>query len=71
MQTEMGGADRADVTTADERWAARVARGVEHDKKTKKRAIAAAGIVASGLTLWVTIVSCSVRPTTTFGIPAL
>ena len=53
MHTEMGGADRADVSTADERWAAWVARGVEHDRKTRKRALAAAAVIASGgVGLW-------------------
>jgi hypothetical protein len=55
MQTEIGVADRADARTADERWAAWVAKGVEHDRKTKKRAIAAAAVIASGLTLWLAI----------------
>ena len=53
MHTEMGVADRADVSTADERWAAWVARGVEHDRKTRKCAIAAAAIIASAVGLWV------------------
>jgi hypothetical protein len=36
---------RAESVSSDERWAAWVARGVEHDRKLKKRAIA---IVAAG-----------------------
>jgi hypothetical protein len=56
VHTEIGVADRADAGTADERWAAWVARGVEHDRKTRKRAIAAAAVVFSGLGLWLAIV---------------
>jgi hypothetical protein len=56
MHTEMGVADRTDASTADERWAAWVARGVEHDSKTRKRAIAAAAVVVSGVGLWLAIV---------------
>jgi hypothetical protein len=52
----MGVADRADAGTADERWAAWVARGVEHDVRTRKRAIVAAAVIASGLGLWLAIV---------------
>ena len=55
MQTEIAVSDRADASTADERWAAWVARGVEHERKTKKRAIAAA-VIVSGLGLWLAIV---------------
>ena len=42
----------AEANTADERWAAWLAKGVAQDRKTKKRAIAAAVVVASGLGLW-------------------
>jgi len=56
MHTEMTGADRADASTSDERWAAWVARGVEHERKTTKRAIAAAAVIASGLGLWLAII---------------
>jgi len=35
MQTEIGVADRADARTADERWAARLAKGVEQERKTR------------------------------------
>ena len=55
MRTGIGVADRADASTADERWSAWVARGVDHDRKIKRRAIAAA-IIASGLGLWRAIV---------------
>jgi hypothetical protein len=48
MHTGIGGADRADASTADQRWSAWVARGAEHDRKIKRRAIAAA-VIASGL----------------------
>jgi hypothetical protein len=56
MQTEMAVFDRADARTADERWAAWVAKGAEHERKTKKRAIAAAAVIVSGLGLWLAIV---------------
>lgn len=62
MQTEIVIADTADPSTADEGWAAWVARGVEHDGKTRKRAIAAAAVVAGGLGLWLAIPSSSVSP---------
>ena len=39
---------RAESISSDERWAAWVARGVEHDRKLKKRAIAIAAAVAAG-----------------------
>jgi DnaJ-domain-containing protein 1 len=52
MQTEIAASDRADASTADERWAAWVARGVEHDRKTRKRALAAAAVIASGMGVW-------------------
>ena len=56
MQTEIAVADRADASTADERWAAWVAKGAEHERKTRKRAIAAAAVIVSGLGLWLAIV---------------
>jgi hypothetical protein len=52
MQTEMGNAVRTDACTFDERWAAWVAKGAEQDKKLKKRAVAAAAAIFSGLALW-------------------
>lgn len=55
MHTGIGGADRADTSTADQRWSAWVARGAEHDRKIKRRAIAAA-VIASGLGLCLAIV---------------
>jgi hypothetical protein len=55
MHTEMRVADRADASTADERWAAWVTKGVKHERKTRKRAIAAAAVNASGLGLWLAI----------------
>ena len=55
MLTGIGVADRADASTADERWSAWVARGVDHDRKIKRRAIASA-VMASGLGLWLAIV---------------
>ena len=56
MQTEIAVSDRADASTADERWAAWVAKGAEHERKTKKRAIAAAAVIVSGLGLWLAVV---------------
>ena len=41
------GEPRADAVSSDERWAAWVARGVEHDRKIKKRAIVFAAAVAA------------------------
>ena len=55
MHTEKAIADRTDASTSDERWAAWVARGVENEKKTKRRAIGAAAVIASGLGLWLAI----------------
>jgi hypothetical protein len=52
MATAAGVPARADASTAAERWAAWVARGIAHDSKTRKRAIAAAALVAIGLGLW-------------------
>ena len=52
MQTEVAVSDSAVFSTADERWAAWGARAVEHDRKVRKRAIAAAAVVASGVGLW-------------------
>jgi len=39
---------RAQVASSDERWAAWVARGLEHDRQTKKRLIAIATAIAAG-----------------------
>jgi hypothetical protein len=52
MATGVGVPVRADASTAAERWAAWVARGVAHDSRTRKRAIAAAAVAAIGLGLW-------------------
>lgn len=38
----------AEVVSADERWAAWVAKGAEHDRRIKERAIAIATAVAAG-----------------------
>ena len=56
MLTETRGGLKGDLGTADERWAAWVAKGVGYDRKIRKRAIAAAAVIASGLTLWLVIV---------------
>jgi hypothetical protein len=59
MDTQMAVADRTDASTLDERWAAWVAKGAEHDKKNKKRAIAAAAVMVSGFGLWAAMVLLS------------
>ena len=51
MATETVAYSRAELVSSDERWAAWVARGVEHDRKIKKRAIAIATAVAAGAAL--------------------
>ena len=56
MQTEIAVSDKADASTADERWAAWVAKGAAHERKTKKRAIAVAAVIVSGVGLWLAIV---------------
>jgi len=48
MHSEMGVADGADPRTDDQRWAAGVAKGIEHDGKGEKPAIVAA-VIAGGL----------------------
>ena len=50
MQTDFVKADVM-ASASDERWAAWVAKGVEHDRNTKKRAIAIAAAVAVGAAL--------------------
>jgi hypothetical protein len=56
MAAETVAYSRAEGLTADERWAAWVARGAEHDKKVKSRAIAIAVAVAAGGAVWLAIV---------------
>jgi hypothetical protein len=51
MATETVAYSRAEGMSSDERWAAWVARGVEHDSKIKKRATAIAAAVAAGVAL--------------------
>ena len=55
MHTEIAVADMADTRTDDQRWAAWMARGVEHDREATKRAIAAAAVLTGGLGLWLAI----------------
>ena len=50
MQTDFVKADVM-ASASDERWAAWVAKGVEHDRNTKKRVIAIAAAVAAGAAL--------------------
>ena len=42
--------------SADERWAAWVEKGIEHDKRVKDRAIVVATALLAAATLWVAIV---------------
>jgi len=39
---------RAESAASDQRWDAWVARGVEHDRKLKRRSLAIAAVVAVG-----------------------
>ena len=48
MATETVAYSRAESVSSDERWAAWVAKGVEHDRKIKKRVIAIAAAIAAG-----------------------
>ena len=48
MATETVAYSRAESVSSDERWAAWVAKGVEHDKKIKKRVLAIAAAIAAG-----------------------
>jgi hypothetical protein len=56
MTTETVAYTRAEGVSSDERWTAWVARGVELDRKIKKRAIAIAAAVAVGFALSLVIV---------------
>jgi hypothetical protein len=49
-------ASRPEGITADERWSAWVAKGVEHDRKIRKRAGAAFMAIAAGMVVWLSIV---------------
>ena len=51
MATETVAYSRPESVSSDERWAAWVAKGVEHDKKIKKRVIAIAAALAAGSVL--------------------
>ena len=46
MATETVAYSRTESVSSDERWAAWVAKGVEHDSTVKKRAIAIAAAIA-------------------------
>lgn len=48
MATDTVAYRRAEVVSSDERWASWVAKGAEHDRKIKGRAIAIATAVAAG-----------------------
>jgi hypothetical protein len=52
MQTKTLTGGGAGALTSDERWAAWVARGVEHDRTTMMRANVAFAVVGTGLVLW-------------------
>ena len=56
MHTVMKVAGRADASTANERWAAWMTKGVEHERKINQRAIVVASVMASALGLWLAIV---------------
>ena len=51
-QAEVSGQAEASF---EDRWAAWVARGAEQDRKTKKRVVAAATVMAGGLALWLAL----------------
>ncbi len=51
MATETVSGARAESISSDERWTAWVARGVEHDRRLKKRAVRIAAAVAAGAAL--------------------
>ena len=55
MLTETVAYSRAELAFSDERWAAWVAKGVEHDRNIKERAIAIATAVAAGAFLSLTV----------------
>ena len=52
MYTEIAAADAAAERTADERWADWVARGVESNKKSRKRMTVVAAAALSAVVLW-------------------
>lgn len=56
MALETVASRSAEGLTSDERWAAWVAKGVEHDRKTRKRASGILVAVATGVALWLSIV---------------
>lgn len=41
--------------TADERWAAWLARGAEHDRTLNRRVIVIGSVLAAGVASWLTI----------------
>ena len=43
------------ASRADQRWAAWVAKGIEHDRRRKDRTMFVATAVVGGLALWATI----------------
>jgi hypothetical protein len=51
MVTETAVYTQAEGGSSDERWAAWVAKGLEHDRKIKKRAIPIGVAVATGVAL--------------------
>ena len=55
MHTDTGSALESDTSTAEERWVAWVARNLEQDRKTQKRALAGACVVAVGLMVWLAV----------------
>jgi hypothetical protein len=55
MHSEMGVADGADLRTDDQKWAAWVAKGIEHDRKGKGHAIVAAAVLVISVGLGLAI----------------
>jgi hypothetical protein len=47
---------RTSKPSADQRWAAWVAKGIEHDRRVKDRAILAAAALLTAATVWVAFV---------------
>jgi hypothetical protein len=52
MISETDGHDRTTDLAADQRWAAWVTKGVEHDKRVRHRAILAAALLSAAATVW-------------------
>ena len=56
MTSLVSGPESVEATpTADERWAAWLARGAEHDRKLNTRVIVIGSVLAAGVVSWLTI----------------